>query len=149
MKQRMTKRRKGNILQGTYTEQKQREETEILHSISNIIHEKRSKHRAPKQTEFFVLKRNQRQKQIERKERQRRYQKEYRQKLKQSATHEKSENASLDLNAFRNRTSRVRAINRLKSSLPRTPNKRAVLLHKQLSSDSPVASKVKKENNIN
>ena len=91
------------------------------HSISNIIIEKRSKHREPKQTKFAVLKKNQRQKQIERKERQRRYQKEYRQRLKQPATDEKSENDSLDLNAFRNRTSRARAINRLKSSLPRTP----------------------------
>ena len=95
-----------------------------------------------------MLKRNQRQKQIERNERQRRYQKECKQRLKQRATDEKSENDSLDLNAFRHRTSRARAINRLKSSLPRTPNKRTVVLHKYLSSDSPVASNVKKKESI-
>ena len=69
---------------------------------------------------------------------------EYRQKLKQRAIDEKSENDSLDLNAFRNRTSCARAINRLKSSLPRTPNKRTVMLHTYFSSDSPVASRVTK-----
>jgi hypothetical protein len=149
MKQRMTNAEKAIYYRELKKNKNRQKKLKYYHSISNIINEKRSKHREPKQTKFAVLKRNQRQKQIERKERQRGYQKEYRQRLKQRATDEKSENASLDLNAFRNRTSRARAINRLKSSLPRTPNKRTVVLHKYLSSDSPVASKVKKRRSYN
>ena len=142
MKQRMTNAEKAIYYRKVKKSKNRQRILKYYHSISNIINEKRSKHRESKQTKAAMLKRNQLQKQIERKERQRRYQKEYRQRLKQRTTDEKSENASLDLNAFRNRTSRARAINRLKSSLPRTPNKRTVVLHKYLSSDSPVASRV-------
>ena len=79
MKQRMTNAEKAIYYRELTKNKNRQKKLKYYHSISNIINEKRSKHREPKQTEFFVLKRNQRQKQIERKERQRRYQKEYRQ----------------------------------------------------------------------
>ena len=125
MKQRMANDEKAIYYRELKKNKNRQKKLKYYHSISNIKNEKRSKHREPKQTEFFVLKRNQRQKQIKRKERQRRYQMEYKQRLKQRATDEKSENDSLDLNAFRNRTCCARAINKLKLSLPRTSNTRS------------------------
>jgi hypothetical protein len=76
MKQRMTNAEKAIYYRKVKKSKNRQRILKYYHSISNIINEKRSKHRESKQKELFVLKRNQRQKQIERKERQRIYQKE-------------------------------------------------------------------------